>query len=375
MKKKIETFEFIKEPKELSELWYRAITGCLDDVKTKQDFVKNYFTKFLGRRLKKEETIGKQCIRVYFDNKGDLLEAKIYNTKGEGVLNINFDIPFGVEKSKPKEKLKPPFIEETGIVKILNVEDVINNCIKPEGDLVINDNEITLVFRKISLSPFDIYITDPMSFLFWDILNEEFLLYKKGYKLIEMAKLDIDGVIDWGKRHKFNEDGLLIRQEFYTGTPWGGTIVDEITEWNYEIKKHQVVMKHSDVRKGIVMRMSRYEIDDNGAIIRHIEYLHSPLKAKSLLNENYFLSREHHYKYNENGQISEVITRNHSDFGGQTREKFSYDSENRLILEEFFDSNNKLESKTSYEYISATKVRVKSQFYPNSFVYQATQNP
>lgn len=376
--KEIQIFEFIKKPKELRELWQRAIFGCLDKVKTKQDFVKNYFTGFLGRRLKKEETTGKQCIRAYFDNGGELLEAKIYNARGIMVLNINFDLPFVRGKGKPKARLKPPFIEEEGVAKILNVQEALRNYIKSGGDLVVSDNGTTMVFRKIALSPFDIYIYDPMHFLKPDILSEERLLYEHGYKLIEMARVDIDGVIDWGRRREFNPDGLFIRQEFYTGTPWAGIVVDETTEWIYELDKRQVIMKNTNVHKGIVVRMSKYEVDENGGIIRHLEYLYDKRAPKSLFanmpyDENYYLFREHQYQYDDNGRISEVVTINHSDFDSRTYETFSYNSQGRLVLEEFYDRKNKLESNTSYEYLSPTKVKAKSRFYPNSFVYQVMQ--
>lgn len=376
--KEIVTFEFIKKPEELKDCWHLAFLGDLEGVKTKQDFVKNYFTGFLGKRLEKEETRDKQCIRAYFDNKGDLLEGKIYDAKGYTVLNINFDLPFFSQKGKPKERLKPPFIEDTGMAKILNVQEAFRNYIKPNGNLVISDNGTTMVFKKLALSPLDIYLRDPRYSLTPNILSKELLLYKYGYKLIEMVSIDIDGVIDSGRRREFNSDGLLIRQEFYTGTPWGGIVVDEINEWTYELNKRQVIMKNTNVYKGIVVRMSKYEVDENGGIIRHLDYHYDKRAPKSLFDdmpydENYYLFREHQYRYDDNGRINEVITIDHSDFDSQARDTFAYDSQNRLVLQESYDNKNELESSTSCEYISATEVKIKSRFYPNSFVYQATQ--
>ncbi|MCX7994252.1 MAG: hypothetical protein N3A65_00545 [candidate division WOR-3 bacterium] len=374
---KIETFEFINNPDELSNLWLQALSGGLKDIKTKEDFIRYYFIKFLGRCLNKEETRGKGCVRVYYGKDGDLLKVKVYDGRGYLTSEINFDVSFNREETETEKSVILPFLEEENIIEITDVQKTIASNKISDNTLIFKTNGMIKIFRKIPLSPLDLYILNPYSFSVYDNLGDEHLFYREGYKLIEMAEVDIDGIINWGKRYEFNPDGLLIKHEYYSGTPWGGVVVNSFTEWIYEPDNKRVTMRYIDIQKMTVKRIGKYEIDGNNRIVKYFDFRDRIRKPMGQDNKIYFencvLFKEHDYQYDERGRISRVIIINHAESGIRTTEVFGYDEQNRLIIVEEYDKNNELKSSTQYEYISPTKVKVTSRFYPGSFVYHAYQ--
>lgn len=358
--KSVATFEFLGNPKEASDLW----TAKYSEAKDEQDFIKNYFNKFLGKPLKREDTKGRQCIRVYTNNKGNLVEVKIYDAHGLQVSYVHFCMPHS-KGDKKNERKKPPLVEEESTIRLLDVEKKLKNCITSEGNLVIKKKTETKVFKNIFPSNYDIYIQDPY---IHDILSDEYLLYKKGYKMVEAIYLDIDGIINFGKWRSFNPDGLVTRQIFYQGTPWGGIIANGALEWRYEFDKKMIVVKHINIVKNLVDRISEYELDEKGNIKIHNEYLydkHGPDK------QSYRHWRKHIYNYDDKHRIIEIATEEFGNTPNYRLDKYVYDSFNRLVCEETFSENKELEYSTTYEYVSETKVRMKSKFYPKSFVYEA----
>lgn len=365
---KIKHFEIVGDMEEFkSELAKKKYSGL----------IRNYILCKLGRELKREETESKSCIKIYFDGDGNLLTAEIFNPVGRMIDKIDFDMPCNQNEETTIKSENEPYIEEKCIVTLFDVDSAFKHGLTPGGNLTVKISNAVLMFKKIDPSPFDIYIFEPYDFLSfcYTFDNPDRMLYNYGYKLIKQTSFDIDGVVDFGWHSEFDNRGLLVREDHYSGTPWGGVLVNTVSEWTYELDKMAVTMKNIHVDESRIGSVNKYEIGEKGRIKKHYDYLYLNKKNTGLLDvkyspENLMLEREYDYTYNDRGQIIKVITNNHFPPPPYTCDIYEYDTLGRLVDAKSYGEHGELETQIIYEYLDSLRVWMITRDYPNSWIYR-----
>lgn len=335
-------------------------------------FLRENYKSILGKKLKKEETRGVPCIRVFYDDEGNMLFMEKFDQNGYCESSVNIEAMNNLAASGPQteslvEKPDEKFVDEGSYVtKLFDAQAVLIHLPQNSLELKIEYEGSTMLFRKISPCPFDLYIKDP-EYLPYDEFGPEKSLYCLGYKLIENKRLNVDGTIDCGRHRHYNKNGLFIEQEFYCGTPWGGIVTYERQEWQYDYENRRVIMRNICARNGVIIQIHCYSLDKTGRICHRREY-ERPHKQAYIgrpedigIPEGMISYRNLDYHYDDDGRISEIRRIHFVSPEVSGRDTFEYDTKGRLICEKNYDKDGELTDITTYEYLNRTQMRVNYQ--------------
>lgn len=405
-KRYVKTYLYYGPIDVLADAWQVFWQGDLKRAQAMDEDAKRTFISSLGRELAHQETRGKRCVRLRFNDKGVMLYGDVYSPQGRKIGNIHFGLPdddWDKEVIPPKiNQPRPDFIESSREEEITDPDEFKEKYINGDYFTVTEKNNTQVHYVKIKPSPLDLYILDPEStsiYCGFDVNSK--IPYQFGYKLTEIREMTSDGIIHAVQYNEYNAGGLLIKQRLYSGTPWGGIILDEIVTWTYDLSKRLVTAEMFNVSKNKLDRANRYELTDDFKLKRNCDYVgpevvlerRSDFKSAPCIDQLKMMItllldaadledapewlvklRDITYSYNNQELIREKITRFRDDEftpfpNCVERCLYEYDSNRRVIHEQEYNAEDTLETEIFFRYEDNHHVHQTWRFYKNSLSY------
>lgn len=383
MIKKIRHFEIVGDMEEFKHEWFNQDQGPIRKV-SYEKLIRTYILPHLGRELKKDETRGVPCARIYYDEKGKMAGIRIYYRE-DLLCSYEFYLePHGERGKVIKEEIKKEETGETGKIPnettfIIERFDVKSDSARATGNLfeikekqlILSQNRVR-IFSKIPSSPYDLHILEPTNNFFEIafLCKPEYVLYKSGYKLIDDSYIDIDGMTVQKIRMIYDIDTLLKREELFIETPWGEFISRRITEWYYDIANHLISYKkfpYSKTEDPEVPGYSivHYELDAKNHLSQYRSYTRSDDDSEEIIDlhapEGMTLDWKIYYKCDDLGRVIEYQVENLDGVSHlfiALRKKLEYDRKGRIFRIKAYNEKDRIVATTTYEYPNEKQVRI-----------------
>lgn len=222
----------------------------------------------------------------------------------------------------------PGYLDKDNEVEILLVKE---KCTYNSENIMIQKIQYTYDSKGNKLSE---VVDDGVGTEVW---NEELLIY-------EYFVGEVDGKIDYSRYWSYDKYGNMLTQE--KETPDGKKQLEYNFEYTYE---NGLPVKQS--RPGGGPDYDEYAYNDNGQLIKQLLYrleFSEPFEYRFEYNSDGILEkirwsdgRVCSFTYNEQDKLT--------DFDGNSRKVYRYDSEGKMITQEIYNSENAL--KEWHEYI------------------------
>lgn len=340
----------------------------------------NLCKECLGPEMTREETRGKNVIRLFENKAGSLLFARIYDEHGMSTGEYHFytERDEEADKNEPAIRDNQPHIENITVKKLFDIRHYITNIIKnPELlELELDKDDRLTTFKKIANHNLDIFIRDPMHVMSPGHLDWEREIYQIGYKKIEERAIDPDGIIDFLNRRHFDEQGRFIKEERFTQTPWGEDVRVSVSDWSYDMTKRTVTFRSIHDATAEVREMDHYILGWHDRIVEREMYWKRLKTDPEPVPEDktpagLVLIFKRSYVYDEEKRLHEIKTIDFKNPESSSRTLYEYDKKSRLVSEKYYDIGDALEVDKAYEYFNDHQVRITERYYPSSFVYKA----
>jgi len=358
--KKIKHFEVVGDMEKFRNAWSNYLLGRFEKGLSRSDFLKKYLYPILGREIKKEETKGILFARIYYDEEDNITWMTLYDSEGwKGGLNLALRPP---SKRKGRKSLKPEPIKVTYLEERFDAKTILTQS---HGDIVkLQWGRNCQTYKKIPPSPYDIYFHDPELSIYHEdkMFGPEGSFYSCGYKMIDERFIDIDGIVNYGKRMCFNELGLITTIEYYRQLPYGDFCSFMKDEWIYDLKNHLVILRKISAKDQTAHTVIRYELDRNNRIYQRRDYLritkHDKVQPEDIYTpQGMVLTTRRDYHYDKAGRLIEIKIEFKTNPDNSGRKTFEY-KEGRLFRVRKYDHNDDLNIECTFEYLNENQRKV-----------------
>lgn len=370
----IRTFELTGTHEALEKSHEALLRECGDARFAKREFERHHLFNELGRELSINQTKGRKCARIYYDEHDEILYIKVYDITGYIDYELNLDYPGKDEDGNArsaKDDGSPELDVFTNVFEdeLYDAREAIANKPAAAQEVITSESGSIIHFKEIPASRWDVYIKDPL-WLYNSQTGIETRFYDLGYKLTEVMTKDVDGIISGVRYMYYDANGIFQRRVFMCGTPWGGALVYDEEVWEYDFGKNTAAMIETSARKDTVLRRHEFELDELGRLKRKTR--HERWHGTDAFGQDSNATQElkhyatEHYSYDKEGRLCEIITTYCLPGIGAERVEFEYDEHGRLTRQrDYRDKGRKEEliGEETYEYLTDTRVRVTSRVY------------
>lgn len=332
---------------------------------------------FLGRELKREETRGKKVVRCFENKEGQVVLFRIFDETGafKGEYACYSDDKIEAVEKEVESESDPGYIETVEEIELFNLRHHYRNLVKDVTTFKLTDGSHQTFYLKVPNHSLDIYMNDPFCVHCPDSFSPERSLYVLGYKKSGDIVLDPDGIVWCHTRRHFDEKGLLLRGDFYQGTPWGEEVLTESSIWKYDPKNFIVTRENVVTATGVIREMDRYLLDWMNQISERKVYWKDVINLPQPVIDTHTTDGmsivfKRNYGYDKNRRLREIRSVNFRNPGSSNLVYYKYDAAGRLIAEKEYGINDELSFSLENKYLPGCWVRQTCRYYPGSFVYQ-----
>jgi len=373
----IKTFELSGSWESLKKSWEMLLLRSKSMDAVRKGFLRRYLFIEFGKELNINETKGVKCVRVYYNEKDEVLSITAYDKSGYIDYELNLEYSRNEEKS-PDRKENNSSVEEEPDEKVythvfqedlFDARGAIARTSSGAPEVVVHDNRYTLHFKNIPACRYDIYMKDPF-WVYHTITGMEGRFYELGYKLTEVTHKHVDGIIARSRYMYYDRKGVFLKRVSMCGTPWGGAVVCDEEIWDYNFRDNTATMKEISARQDAIRYLYKYKMDEQGKLRERKEYMYSRKERSSdsadQSTDKLVHSRTLRYAYGKNGKLCEVKTVLCYPITKFERIVYEYDARGRLITQRDYNDKDELVGDETYRYISDTRVEYICHVYMHS---------